>query len=188
MPKALASKNVYFSYFDSQKSDQDLQKLITHCVDYYKGRTGDSFKALIILFEQDFDILRLLRAHIDTKVFCIKNEVMIGALYRDSDAPSLHSSNYFPLRTPIPTLVLRDLTAHDLQFLSPGHYGILARLKFLNVFIRKFSLLADKEYTKDRVKEAIFLRNKYWARIGAFCGSSFLIFAFLIILFFRRAS
>lgn len=166
MPKALANKNIHFAYFDSNGSDAELQQLISSCIRFYKAKPNSAFGAVIILLEEDFDILRLLRVHIDAKHGCIKNELMIGALYKNSPAPSLHSPDYFPLRTPTPTLVLRDLTAQDLQFLSPGHYGIFSKLKFLNSFIRKFSTSTIKGYTKTRVDEAKHLRRRYRITIG----------------------
>ncbi|WP_347881646.1 DUF6875 domain-containing protein [Pseudomonas sp. GD03867] len=173
MPKALAEKNIYFTYFDSKDTDQRLQHLIGKCINFYKSRPNTSFGAVIILFEQDFDILRLLRMHIDAKANCIKNELMIGALYKDSQAPSLHSADYFPLRTPTPTLVLRDLTAQDLQFLNPGHYGVISKLKFLNSFIKKFSTPDMKGHTKIKVTEAIMLRRRHrlTLAVSGFCWS-----------------
>lgn len=166
MPKALADKNIYFAYFDASNTDKNLQALIEYCVDFYKSSPKASFGAVIILFEHEFDILRLLRAHIAAKTYCIRNELMIGALYEDSQASSLHSEEYFPLRTPTPVLVLRDLTAQDLQFLDPGHYGIISKLKFLNSFITKFSTPSTKGYTKTKVDEAKILRQQYVYKLG----------------------
>jgi hypothetical protein len=161
MPRALTAGNIHFSYFDSKESDHQLHDLINECTEFYKAKTSISPGAVIILFEAEFDVLRLLRAHINTKINCIEKELMIGALYKDSQAPSLHSSDYFPLRTPIPTLVIRDLTAQDLQFLHPPHYTTYSKIKFLNSYIRKFSTANTKGYVKTKVEEAIFLRKRY---------------------------
>lgn len=186
MPKALAEKNIYFTYFDGKESDQYLQNLIYKCINFYKSRASKSFGAIIILFERDFDILRLLRVHIDAKTNCIKNELMIGALYKDSQAPSLHSANYFPLRTPTPTLVIRDLTAQDLQFLNPGHYGVISKLKFLNSFISKFSAPDIKGHTKIKVNEAILLRRRHRVTLGVFSFFCFLaVFGVIWLIFYR---
>lgn len=170
MPKALAENNVYLTYFESRHSDQQLFELIRSCITFYKARGNRSFGAVVILFEADFDIVRLLRIHIAAKPDCIKDELMIGALYKDSQAPSLHSHHYFPLRTPTPTLVLRDLTAQDLQFLTPGHYGVFSKLKFLNSFIGKFSSEHVKGYAKSKVGEALAMRRRYRMILGAGVG------------------
>ncbi|MEX3773768.1 DUF6875 domain-containing protein [Pseudomonas sp. MYb118] len=166
MPKALADNNIHLTYFETQGTDKQLLELIRGCVAFYKQRTTPSFGAVIILLEEGFDIVRLLRVHIAAKPDCIREELMIGALYKDSQAPSLHANNYFPLRTPSPTLVLRDLTAQDLQFLTPGHYGLFSKLKFLNSFIGKFSGAHLKGYAKAKVSEAVILRRRYLLKLG----------------------
>lgn len=183
MPKALTAKNIYFTYFDSEETDRQLQSLISSCTGFYNARLEKPFGAVIILFEADFDVLRLLRAHIDAKAHCINKELMIGALYKDSQAPSLHSVDYFPLRTPIPTLVIRDLTAQDLQFLNPGHYGVLSKIKFLNSFIRKFSKTTTKVHTKNKVDEAIVMRKRYKAILCLWSGACLLAITIAIGLF-----
>jgi len=177
MPKALSCNDIHLTYFDGDWRDQDLQDLIRACVAFYKTRPANSFGAVIILFESNFEVLRLLRAHIGAKPNCIENGLMLGALYEDSPAPSLHSENYFPLRTPVPILVLRDLTVQDLQFLNPDHYGLLAKLKFLRAFIRKFSTLPVKNYAKSQVDEARQLRRRYWILLAARLGLAMLLAA-----------
>ncbi|MDD0841422.1 DUF6875 domain-containing protein [Pseudomonas sp. Gutcm_11s] len=161
MPKALEVNEVYFSYFDSNGSDKEIQTLIKECISFYKSRDIKAHGTVIILFEDGFDVMRLLRAHITAKVNCIRNGLMIGVLYKDSPAPSLHSNDYFPLRTPTPTLVLRDLTSQDLLFLEPEHYGVREKLSFLNSFIKKFSTPNVKGYTKKQVEQALLLRKQY---------------------------
>ncbi|MCY1548476.1 hypothetical protein D9M68_845910 [compost metagenome] len=75
-------------------------------------------------------------------------------------APSLHSEKYFPLRTPSPILVLRDLTPSDLVFLEPGHYSSWAKYGFLRSFIKEFSS-SNSGYAKRQVDLARQLMNKY---------------------------
>ncbi|KHL76036.1 hypothetical protein PpSQ1_02090 [Pseudomonas putida] len=182
MPKALACNDVHFAFFDSRCSDRDLQNIIKSCVDFYVSRRAGSFGAVVILFEADFDVLRLLRAHIDAKPYCIKNGLMLGALYEDSPAPSLHSQEYYPLRTPVPILVLRDLTVQDLQFLNPDHYGVLAKIKFLNAFVRKFSSSPMKSYARNQIDEAKRLRTNYRLLLGGRLASVLLVAGIFIAL------
>ncbi len=95
---------------------------------------------------------------------------MLGALYKESQAPSLHSDKYFPLRTPTPIFVMRDLTIHDLQFMHPNHYSTFSKIKFLNSFIRKFSKSPSQGKIRIKLKEAILLRSKYLLKILISCG------------------
>lgn len=170
MPGALAKRNIYFTYFDSKNTDKELQQLISFCIDFYKANRQGAFGAMIILFEGEFEVLRLLQAHIKAKSSCIRNELMLGALYKESQAPSLHSDKYFPLRTPTPILVMRDLTAHDLQFMHPNHYSTFSKIIFLNSFIRKFSKRPSQGKIRIKVEEAILLRSQYLLKILIFSG------------------
>ncbi|WP_460121000.1 DUF6875 domain-containing protein [Pseudomonas sp. S2_C03] len=182
MPKALTDNNIHLTYFETHNSDGQLLELIRSCVAFYKQRSNPSFGAVIILLEREFDIARLLRIHVSAKPDCIREELMIGALYKDSQAPSLHANNYFPLRTPSPTLVIRDLTAQDLQFLTPGHYGIFSKLNFLNSFINKFSGAQLKGYAKVKVTEAVLIRRRYRLLLGV-GGTLFILLASLCSVF-----
>lgn len=166
MPKALTGENIYFTYFESSNTDKQLQQLIKRCIYFYKTNRQDFFGAMIILFDTQFDILRLLQSHIKAKTDCIKNELMLGALYKESQAPSLHSDQYFPLRTPTPIFVMRDLTAHDLQFMHPNHYSIFSKIKFLNSFIKKFSKSTSQGKIKIKVNEALLLRRNYLLKVS----------------------
>ncbi|WP_435653182.1 DUF6875 domain-containing protein [Pseudomonas putida] len=90
----------------------------------------------------------------------MKSELMIGALCKDSPAPSLHSNSYFPLRTTTPTLMLSDLTPQDLLFLNPDHYNI-KQIGFWDSFINKFSPYDGKGFTGKQFAQAKALRNAY---------------------------
>ena len=113
--RAIKDDEIYFTYYeDGPRSN--ITKLIDLCIYHYQGRISRTPGSIIIIFREDFNIPSLLRFHIAHKERCIKNHLMLGALYAESSAESLHSNQYFPLRTPTPTLVLRELTASDLIF------------------------------------------------------------------------
>jgi len=182
VPMALKQKRIFFTAFEEDLSSQNFKKEATSflfsCCDYYlKTKTNDqSFGALIVLFPPDFPITKLLEIHLDAKEFCVKKSLMLGALWRDNQAKSLHCDDFFPLRTPTPILVLRDLTLPDLLFLSPRHYGVRKRILFLTSFINRFRCNKDGQNQRSEVIEAIKLRKKYRFRLGLIyivCGLTF---------------
>lgn len=138
VPKAIKEDELYFTYYGETDID-GADKLITDCIRHYKMRETKTPGSVVIIFRDRFDISSLLKIHIKNKEKCVENFLMLGVLYSQNSAPSLHADDYYPLRTPIPTLVLRDLTASDLIFLDPDHYSIPARCKFLAAFIKRFS-------------------------------------------------
>lgn len=112
------------------------------------------------MFPEDYSIKKLSDIHYLSKIFCIDNYIMIGATFKDNNAPSLHSDEFFPLRTLTPCLILRDLTVHDLLFLDPEHYAIDKRIRFLSKFIERFED-GMKAKENDEVLKAKDLLNEY---------------------------
>lgn len=158
MPKAIESGNVYFSYY------RDDTEIISNCINFFI-KDDSSAKTIIILFDKNYPIDELLRLHIKNKVKCVKKNIMLGALFENSDAASLHSKEYFPLRTPNPVLVLRNITPSDLIFLSPEHHSYLDKINFLNSFIKAYKNKKSK-YIKKQINEAKKYRNYYIFKIS----------------------
>lgn len=119
------------------ESVEKVSRLLDAFIDF-RARVVHSYSALMIIFEECFPIEKLIAIQHLCKPICIEKHVMIGATYPANRSPSLHNPNYFPLRTPMPCLVMRDLSASDLVFLDPAQYEIPQRVSFLRVFISRF--------------------------------------------------
>ena len=162
VPSAIKKDRIFFTY-SSNEVGSDRSQFIKSCINFYlhtKSSTR-SFGALIILFQENHDLEDLLQIHLLNKEQCVENALMLGALYSTSQAHSLHSSSFFPLRTPTPVLVMRDMVIHDLTFLEPKHYNIKKRIKFLDSFIKIFQAHAVSSIEKEQVKEAIRIKRRY---------------------------
>ena len=57
---------------------------------------------------------------------------------RYNNSPGLRNPNFFPLRTPFPSLAMRYMVPSDLPFLSPSKYEPSLRVAFLESFLRRF--------------------------------------------------
>ncbi|MCB2251320.1 hypothetical protein KTQ74_05380 [Pseudomonas chlororaphis] len=149
---ALKNETLYFSFADFHEK-HDWAVFIEHCIKFMNSKRVDNKpgRALIILLPENFDLEVLLRIHVDNKVKCVESFLMLGALYKESNAKSLHSADFFPLRTPTPTLVIREITAGDLVFLEPGHYSMATRLKFLGSYVRRFATPQSSAYEMRQV-------------------------------------
>lgn len=163
VPKAIKDDLIYFTYFDNEaESDEDA--LIENSVKFFSDYIGSQNGSIIVIFKENFPIERMHDLHIRNKEKCIRSWIMLGLLYRTSSASSLHSEQYFPLRTPTPVAVLRNLTSSDLVFLDPTHYSKKQRVSFLSAFIDRFSIGASA-FTARQVEIATKLRNKYRMQI-----------------------
>ncbi|OGJ55705.1 hypothetical protein A3D88_04280 [Candidatus Peribacteria bacterium RIFCSPHIGHO2_02_FULL_52_16] len=140
VPSALKHNRIFFTTCAENDSFHEHATRIRHCVNFYLASKNEQkgFGALIILFPKEYDTDRLLELHFQNKEECVLESLMLGALYDTNPASSLHSRDYFPLRTPTPVLVIRDMVVSDLVFLDPRRYNILQRLKFLEAFANAF--------------------------------------------------
>lgn len=162
VPSALKRDNIYFTYY-IENYQNSVSRYIHNCITFYKNIISNEhgFGSLIILFPKDFPIEKLLGIHIRNKKQCVENHLMLGALWAKNQAQSLHDSNFYPLRTPTPILVIRDLTVQDLIFMDPKFYNIKIRISFLTSFIKKFNHKKFKDTEENPVKLAMQLRKIY---------------------------
>ncbi|CAI8997123.1 DUF58 domain-containing protein [Pseudomonas chlororaphis] len=167
---ALKNETLYFSFADFH-DHHDWSVFIEQCIKFMESKRNDNKlgRALIILLPDDFDLEALLRIHVDNKVKCVESFLMLGALYKDSNAKSLHSPDFFPLRTPTPTLVMREITAGDLVFLEPKHYSIFTRLKFLKSYVRRFESDKSSAYEMRQVYVSRNIIKQYSIKIVLDC-------------------
>lgn len=160
VPAALKEDRVYFTFFNV--SNNYGRSFISECIKFFLNKKdGKSFNALIILFPENFRIDELLKIHWDNKKQCIDNSLMIGAMWDKNQAQSLHNDKFFPLRTPTPILVIRDLTVSDLIFMNPKHYNTKVRLSFLKSFIKTFDKKNSSQLALDQVNKAKELKKLY---------------------------
>lgn len=142
VPSALKGDRIFFTSCSEDDTSQGHANHIERCVEFYlSSKTNNrSFGALIILFPEEYDIGKLLELHLQNKEQCVRHSLMLGALYRTNQGHSLYSEEYYPLRTPTPVLVIRDMVAvsSDLALLDQKHYSIVKRMAFLEIFIQTF--------------------------------------------------
>lgn len=179
MPRAILDDRIYFTYFDVSDI-AECSDLIGSCISFYKHACKEGFGAVVIIFRDDIDVRDLLRVHVENKERCVREFLMLGVLYKENSATSIHSAEYFPLRTPTPVLVLRDIVASDLMFLDPEHYSLRKRCLFLDSFIQRFSVGSCSSFTAKQVEDAIKLRRKYRNKILRFRISITLFSAVLV--------
>ncbi len=188
VPAALKNDRIFFTFFEDSSLNHDLEKkskeFIGQCVDFYLHKKTDKkqFGALLVLFPESYSITKLLEIHLHSKEQCVHQSLMLGALWGTNPAQSLHHSEYFPLRTPTPVLVIRDLTVNDLIFLDPKHYKIKTRLSFLKTYISSFSE-ARSDLERRQLKEAIRLKLHYERKLQAiYCVSGLSLLCLLTLI------
>ena len=169
VPSAINNNMIFFSYIEKMIDIKIQITSVKKCADQLlQEKEKNNFPgAVIILFPKTFDINLLLNIHQESKAYCVERSLMVGALFSQSNAESLHSKNYFPLRTPVPTLVIRDMVPSDLIFLYQEHYNLKERLIFLKSYIITFRR-NNNRISKDQVVRSKKLYWYYFARRNLF--------------------
>ncbi len=72
------------------------------------------------------------------KVFCVENNMMIGSLNPDNLSESVRLPGFYPLRSPVPILVIRNMVYTDITFLGSKAPSKKMRRIFLTSYIRNF--------------------------------------------------
>lgn len=174
VPRALRSGSIYLTAGIPDVPPSKLLKTTRSAIEtFLKARDPGNVSALIVLFPDGHPLEGLLHIHRDLKIWCVQRNLMVGVLSPQSDAWSIHSRDFFPLRTPIPTLVVRDMAPFDTQFLIDGPYNLHHRISFLSAYLQRFehsphSNRPEVEYARSLYRR--YIRVQLARRIGYGAG------------------
>ncbi|MEQ2026053.1 DUF6875 domain-containing protein [Xenorhabdus szentirmaii] len=88
------------------------------------------FKTILSVWN-DASIKDLVRLHQEVKPIFLHKGLMFGEFYSDCEKRGLWNSNFYPLRSPIPLLVVREMLEADIVFLSES-------MAFVEEYIHKY--------------------------------------------------
>eukprot|EP00128_Syssomonas_multiformis_P014837 Colp12_sorted_trinity150504_noHs@1235 len=121
-------------------------------------RTGKDavYKAVILVFpdiavEDAFEYIDGVQNELKEEF--VENGLMIGEFHMYNNTPGMRNPDWYPLRTPYPSLAMRHMVPTDLVFLSNERYGPEKRKKFLEAYLRTFGSDADDANTKKNKKD-----------------------------------
>jgi len=99
------------------------------------------FKTVVFVFP-DVDIRDahdiIDGAQLDSKSEFVSRGLMVGEFHAANNASGLRNPNFFPLRTPFPSLAIRHMVPGDLAFMTLDNYPVDLQLKFLRSFLDVF--------------------------------------------------
>eukprot|EP01084_Bolivina_argentea_P051028 93864_1 len=183
VPGSLRVNAMYLAVITTQKS-QNLNSVFMevenvarsfverfHTLEPTKGRKA-AYKAVVLIFP-DIDLSDahdiIDKVQLKLKPEFVSKGLMIGEFHRNNNACGLRNENFYPLRTPIPSLAIRCIVPTDLVFLSPSKYEPSLRVKFLKSYLNQF--VDDKSRAaKQAVKEATELLKKAEKEVVDMCN------------------
>ena len=69
---------------------------------------------------------------------------MIGEFHLMNSSSGLRSDKFFPLRTPVPALAIRNIVPSDIAFMNPSGFSTVQRIEFLNLYKKRFKGTLDE--------------------------------------------
>lgn len=131
-----------------EMSQSELESLIKGCRETFlqlvpqRGKLS-LHKALVFVFSdispEQCDYIDRIQQRL--KPFFVEKRLMLGEFYPGNQSPGLHNSNFRPLQSPVPMLVIRSMTEPDLPFLSRTTDAPAVRVKFLESYLQQMSIL-----------------------------------------------
>eukprot|EP01062_Namystynia_karyoxenos_P062101 TRINITY_DN55028_c0_g1_i1.p1 TRINITY_DN55028_c0_g1~~TRINITY_DN55028_c0_g1_i1.p1 ORF type:complete len:625 (+),score=168.33 TRINITY_DN55028_c0_g1_i1:119-1876(+) len=167
IPTALRRDTVFMCcvFVTAEHSVDDVKDIVRRYVAQFENfqptsGTAALYRTLLICFP--LIPLELCGEYIDRVQFELKGEVlkkgmMIGENHLHNNGQGLHNE-WYPLRTPHPTLALRHMVPGDLVFLTPGKYPIEVRHDFIGSFVRTFETPEGRRRVSD--KQLQFARDE----------------------------
>eukprot|EP01127_Copromyxa_protea_P005488 TRINITY_DN15417_c0_g1_i1.p1 TRINITY_DN15417_c0_g1~~TRINITY_DN15417_c0_g1_i1.p1 ORF type:complete len:578 (-),score=106.51 TRINITY_DN15417_c0_g1_i1:58-1791(-) len=105
-------------------------------------KTHVNYKALLLVFPDivNYTDSRSLidGAHTILKPSFVNKGLMLGEFHQYNNTPSLHNPQFYPLRTPFATLVIRNMVPEDLSLLNVEKYPPTVRVSLLSSYLAKF--------------------------------------------------
>lgn len=99
------------------------------------------FKAIILIFP--FISLEEAPKMIDglqrkLKPLFVSEGLMLGEFHKLNNATGLHNDHFFPLRTPVPCLAIRNMVPSDIVFLNGPEFSVDIRRNMISRYLKKF--------------------------------------------------
>jgi hypothetical protein len=111
-------------------------------------RAGAIYKSLMIVFP---DVTAAEAAELvdsvkeQLKPAFVQDGLMLGEFHENNSMPGLHNPDFFPLRSPLPMLVIRAMVPSDLIFLNRPDELPARRALFLRSFLQHQRAVPGKE-------------------------------------------
>jgi len=158
MPAALQSQQVLYTVGDPRATERsEARRVVNLAEDFFHSSRRESrrfrYFAIVVLYPPETSQEFVNEIQYQSKVGAVRQGAMVGALHPHNNAESIYGGGYYPLRTPTPTIVLRDMVPSDLQFLDQRRFSAKKRLSFLRQYLDTFGD-SQLEWERQELKRA----------------------------------
>lgn len=142
---ALQQKTFWLSMMSRHvDDDNELSKILIRYLELYQSlkrstHLDNDLATLIVVFPNftsHCSAELVTRAHENVKPLVVEAGLMLGEFHPDSISPGLHNPLFYPLRSPMPLFVFRQMVAGDLPFLNKSIDPPEKRIRFINAYLK----------------------------------------------------
>ncbi|OTA17852.1 hypothetical protein Xvie_00524 [Xenorhabdus vietnamensis] len=96
-------------------------------------RTGEAtqFKTIVSVWDDIHSEENIARLHYEMKPIFLHAGLMLGEFFSSCEKKGLRNSDFYPLRSPVPLLVVREMLEFDIAFLSDS-------VEYVKEYIHKY--------------------------------------------------
>jgi uncharacterized protein DUF6875 len=155
VPAALNFQSLWVSIVDWSPQDEaeacDLLKMYLSIYQSLEPEVeeGKDLRTLIVAFPmlKQRNIPAFIDAvHAATKPSVVDLGLMLGEFYPESLSPGIHNSQFYPLRSPMPLFVYRQMVPADLMFLDKPSDAPEQRIRFIQSYLDAFGKKLSPEW------------------------------------------
>lgn len=133
----------------SGSGNQIVMSGVKQTLCHHKKKPGG---ASIVLFDEDTPFRIMRRVTKELRVEAFLAGYMLACFEPENNGCSLHDDNFFPFRTPVPMVVIRDIHMTDFKFYKWFGMRRAERVAFLKGCLAKF---ADQPQLADEVRRML---------------------------------
>lgn len=169
IPTALRKNTVYMAIVRTgpEVTPADIEEIVRPIAGRFEALEPTqgimtSYKAVLMVFPDiDLSEAKVLIDGVQEslKPQFVSKGLMIGEFHKNNNASGLRNPDFYPLRTPVPTLAIRHMVTGDIAFLDMSKYAPDVRVSFLSNYIGRFQD-DDSPRTVEMIERARFELEK----------------------------
>jgi hypothetical protein len=140
---SLLRRRLFISLDERAVADEkEMCEILSSYLRIYKSlqpTVDDEFKALIVAFpalDPASSESLITGVHRTMKPDIVSDGLMLGEFYPKSESPGVHNPKFYPLRSPMPLFVIRQMVETDWLFLNRESDPPLLRIQFISSYLR----------------------------------------------------
>jgi hypothetical protein len=158
VPSALNRNTLWLAVAPEEcRSSEDICHLLHEYKKIYQSRVARighlrDFASLILAFPRlvDEDAGALIQdVHRRTKPSVVAAGMMLGEFYPESRSPGVHNPEFYPLRSPMPLFVFRQMVENDLVFLVSPLDSPERRRGFIEAYLSHMGARLSSDHRRE---------------------------------------